>query len=88
MDSIQEPFTSKTLAKTAKRIRTDWQHSYHYRPVLLETFVEKDRFQGTPAIKQKTGNFLDQMKRREKLGKPGVLSLHTHQGYMDLPAAT
>lgn len=25
----------------------DWQEVYGYRPVLMETFVEKDRFAGT-----------------------------------------
>ena len=31
----------------AKRIAHDWDLQYHYRPVLLETFVELPRFQGT-----------------------------------------
>lgn len=38
---------SKVLSICAKRIRTDWQERYAYEPVLLETFVEKDRFKGT-----------------------------------------
>jgi hypothetical protein len=38
---------SRILALAAKRLRTDWQTRYHYRPVLLETFVEKKRFEGT-----------------------------------------
>ena len=25
----------------------DWQNRYNYQPVLLETFVQKDRFHGT-----------------------------------------
>jgi len=33
---------SKILAMTARRIADDWQHRYHYQPVLLETFVEKE----------------------------------------------
>ena len=28
-------------------IRDDWYTRYNYRPVLLETFVEMDRFTGT-----------------------------------------
>jgi hypothetical protein len=35
------------LALTAKRLPADWQVRYAYRPVLLETFVEKPRFVGT-----------------------------------------
>jgi hypothetical protein len=31
----------------ARRLADDWQEQYNYRPVLLETFVEKERFQGT-----------------------------------------
>jgi hypothetical protein len=31
----------------SKRIGPDWEHRYKYRPVLLETFVEKQRFKGT-----------------------------------------
>lgn len=38
---------SRILAGLAKRLPKDWQHRYAYRLVLLETFVEKDRFQGT-----------------------------------------
>jgi hypothetical protein len=38
---------SKILSLVAKRIGDDWQNRYNYRPVLLETFVEKNRFAGT-----------------------------------------
>jgi hypothetical protein len=38
---------SKLLGLVARRISDDWNDRYGYRPVLLETFVEKDRFQGT-----------------------------------------
>jgi len=64
---------SKILAKTAKRIGSDWQHRYHYRPVLLETFVEKERFLGT-CYKAANWQLLGQTKGRGKLGKPGVIS--------------
>ena len=30
----------------AKRIASDWRTRYGYTPVLLETFVEKERFTG------------------------------------------
>lgn len=35
------------LADVAKRLPSDWQRLYGYQPVLLETFVQKDRFRGT-----------------------------------------
>lgn len=38
---------SKILSISAKQLLFDWIHKYSYKPVLLETFVEKDRFQGT-----------------------------------------
>lgn len=38
---------SRLLSMAAKRIAHDWDLRYHYRPVLLETFVELPRFQGT-----------------------------------------
>lgn len=38
---------SRVLALTAQRLADDWYARYAYRPVLLETFVEKPRFTGT-----------------------------------------
>lgn len=37
---------SRILAGVAKRLPLDWEQRYAYRPLLLETFVEKDRFTG------------------------------------------
>ena len=38
---------SKLLGLAARRLADDWSCRYGYRPVLLETFVEKPRFLGT-----------------------------------------
>jgi hypothetical protein len=38
---------SRILALISKRLPDDWHARYAYRPVLLETFVEKPRFTGT-----------------------------------------
>ena len=38
---------SRILALVSRRLPDDWQARYAYRPVLLETFVEKPRFLGT-----------------------------------------
>ena len=35
------------LARTTRRLADDWAARYAYRPVLLETFVDADRFPGT-----------------------------------------
>jgi Domain of unknown function (DUF4338) len=38
---------SRVLSMIARRLAEDWAAAYAYRPVLLETFVEKPRFTGT-----------------------------------------
>lgn len=38
---------SMILGRIAKRLPSDWEKTYGVRPVLLETFVQKDRFRGT-----------------------------------------
>jgi Domain of unknown function (DUF4338) len=38
---------SKILARCARQLPGDWQQSYGYRPLLLETLVDTSRFQGT-----------------------------------------
>jgi hypothetical protein len=38
---------SRILSRVAKRIAADWRARYGYAPVLVETFVEKERFTGT-----------------------------------------
>lgn len=38
---------SRILSIVSKQIASDWEERYNYRPVLLETFVEKKRFYGT-----------------------------------------
>ena len=38
---------SKILALAAKQLPNDWHARYQYTPVLLETFVERQRFTGT-----------------------------------------
>jgi len=38
---------STLLGLSAKIVPADWQQQYNYRPLLMETFVEKRRFTGT-----------------------------------------
>ena len=38
---------STVLARSSRRLPDDWQTRYGYRPLLLETFVQSDRFAGT-----------------------------------------
>jgi hypothetical protein len=65
---------SMILAMAAKRLPDDWQAQYHYRPVLLETFVEKTRFKGT-CYKAANWRYLGQTKGRGKLGPAGKQSV-------------
>lgn len=37
---------SRVLSLVSRRLAADWGKRYNYQPVLLETFVEKDRFSG------------------------------------------
>jgi hypothetical protein len=65
---------SKILAQAAKRIPDDWQQRYAYRPVLMETFVEKKRFAGT-CYKAANWRYMGETKGRGKLGPAGKKSV-------------
>ena len=38
---------SHVLGLAMKRLRADWRSRYGYEPVLAETFIDKERFEGT-----------------------------------------
>jgi Druantia protein DruA len=57
---------SRILSIAAKRLPHDWQSRYGYRPVLLETFVEKARFEGT-CYKAANWTYLGDTQGRGKL---------------------
>lgn len=65
---------SKILSLTARRLPDDWEEKYNVRPVLLESFVQKNRFAGTC---YKAANWINvgQTKGRGKLGPPGKISV-------------
>ena len=65
---------SMLLAKVARVLPGHWQEIYGYRPVLLETFVEKPRFQGT-CYNAANWVYLGQTKGRGKLGPAGKQSV-------------
>ena len=46
---------STVLARSSRRLPDDWQARYGYRPLLLETFVQSDRFTGTSYRRGPTG---------------------------------
>jgi hypothetical protein len=65
---------SMLLAMAAKILPHHWQEVYGYRPVLLETFVEKPRFRGT-CYHAANWIRLGQTKGRGKLGPAGKQSV-------------
>jgi len=65
---------SMILGQAARLLPDHWQAVYGYRPVLLETFVEKNRFQGT-CYKAANWHYLGQTQGRGKLGPAGKQSV-------------
>ena len=65
---------SKVLSMVSKRIANDWEKRYNYRPLLIETFVEQQRFLGT-CYKAANWIRLGQTKGRGKLGPSGKISV-------------
>ncbi len=57
---------SYLLAMAARRVAADWQLHYGYSPVLLETFVETQRFRGT-CYRAANWTLLGETKGRGKL---------------------
>jgi hypothetical protein len=58
---------SKLLALAARGLAADWEGRYGYRPVLLETFVEAQRFAGT-CYRAANWTCVGQTQGRGKLG--------------------
>jgi len=65
---------SKILSLTIRRLPDDWEQRYNIRPVLLESFVQKNRFAGTC---YKAANWIKvgETKGRGKLGPAGKISV-------------
>jgi len=65
---------SKILSLTTRHLRDDWEGKYNIRPVLMESFVQKNRFSGTC---YKAANWINvgETKGRGKLGPVGKLSV-------------
>lgn len=65
---------SKILSMMARRLPDDWHNRYHIRPVLLETFVDTERFAGT-CYKAANWTYVGKTKGRGKLGPSGKQSV-------------
>ena len=68
------------LARCAERLPGDFQARYGYSPVLLETFVERERFRGT-CYKAANWTYLGDTKGRGKLDRYGEAKLRVKQIY-------
>ena len=58
----------------ARRLPTQWEERYGIRPVLLETFVDTERFAGT-CYKAANWIYVGKTKGRGKLGPAGKQSV-------------
>jgi hypothetical protein len=65
---------SKILSLTTRHLPDDWKASYNVRPVLMETFVQKDRFKGT-CYRAANWILCGETKGRGKLGVAGKISV-------------
>ncbi len=65
---------SKILGIVVKQVPKDWQERYAIKPVLMETFVETDRFVGT-CYKAANWVHVGKTKGRGKLGPSGKQSV-------------
>ena len=62
---------STILARAARRIAKDWKDRYGYEPVLLETFVDTERFRGT-CYRAANWRHVGQTQGRGKLNKTHI----------------
>ena len=65
---------SKILALAVRTLPEHWQQRYAYRPVLMETFVDTERFAGT-CYRAANWQYIGQTKGRGKLGPSGKRSV-------------
>ena len=72
---------SHILSLCAKQLPHDWQQAYGYSPILMETFVEKDRFAGT-CYKAANWTFVGVTKGRGKLDRTYQFALPIKDIYL------
>jgi hypothetical protein len=65
---------SKILSMIARRLPDDWEKRYCVRPLLLETFVDTERFTGA-CYKAANWTYVGKTKGRGKLGPAGKQSV-------------
>ncbi|MDA2926195.1 DUF4338 domain-containing protein [Acidobacteria bacterium AH-259-G07] len=74
---VQSPnLASKLLSMVARQLPQDWESHYAYRPVLLETFVENQRFRGA-CYRAANWIYVGQTQGRGKLDRDRTARLPT-----------
>lgn len=69
------------LGRVARRIQADWQSRYGYRPVLLETFVDAERFRGT-CYEASNWEHLGETQGRGKLDRKHLFAIPVKKIYV------
>jgi len=69
------------LGRSARRLPSDWQERYGYCPVLLETFVERERFRGT-CYEAANWRYVGDTKGRGKLDRYELAELPVKKVYV------
>ncbi len=72
---------SRILAGIARQLASDWKNRYGYSPVLLETFVQQDRFKGT-CYRASNWHHAGQTKGRGKLDRANLNPLPIKEIYL------
>lgn len=81
---------SRILGQITRQVANDWQENFHYRPLLIETFVELDKFRGTcykAANWQKIGvtkGYSLSHRKKEHISKKAVFIYPLHKKYKQL----
>lgn len=85
---------SRILSQISRQVANDWQEHYHYRPLLLETFVELDKFKGTcykAANWQEIGvtkGYSLSHRKKEHISKKAIFIYPLHKKYKQLLCTT
>lgn len=72
---------SHVLGILTRRIGTDWEERYGYEPVMLETFVDPQRFKGT-SYRASNWNFVGKTTGRSRQDRNGTLDVGEKSVYI------
>lgn len=82
MPDVRVPhLASHVLSLSVKRLSADWRQRYGYEPILLETFVEHDRFKGT-SYRAANWHFAGQTKGRGRQDRAHQKSVAVKDVYL------